>query len=123
MWKRVAKVTLFLSIAGLLIGSFWWIKFYNLSADSVGMPASLRSYILTENSVPTPNLLKLLQVLDVEHENSLASIVKSAQKSWLRVAGSERWHVTDDYNDQRKQLLPLLKNLGLVDEVKPIKKQ
>lgn len=53
------------------------------------------TYLLNAQSKPTPALQSLLQLMNVEHDGSLASIVEKTQKEWLRAAGKERWQIEE----------------------------
>lgn len=68
-------------------------------------------------------LLKLLQVMEVTHDGTLSSIVSATQKSWLRPAGTERWHIENDLTDEKKEkLFPLAAQLGFINEMIPSSK-
>lgn len=62
---------------------------------------------------------------NVLHAFSIAAItpdeiVKETQKAWLRPAGKERWEVDDVYAARKQELMPLFKDLGLVEEKRPL---
>lgn len=65
---------------------------------------------------PSKALLSLLSLLKIEHTNTLESIVSSTQKAWLRPVGQERWQLKERFQDLKPQIMPLLKNMGLLDE-------
>lgn len=65
-------------------------------------------------------LMKVLKILDIEHNSSLDSIVQSTQKAWLRPKDKERWQLDDSGLEQiRQRLEPYLTELGLLREVRP----
>lgn len=63
-------------------------------------------------------LLKLLTTLHVDHKNSLDSVVKETQRSWLRPKGVERFDMRNSYATT-PSLTPLLRQMGLVDAIFP----
>lgn len=48
--------------------------------------------------------------------------MQATQQTLLRPAGKERWQIEDRFADKKKYLMPLLEQLGLVDEVMSEKK-
>lgn len=79
-------------------------------------------YLFTKQGYPQPALSQLLQKCNIQHDNSLASIVEQTQKQWLRPTGVERFNMSDAYADRKQELKPLFKDLGLVDDKIPTKK-
>lgn len=71
-----------------------------------------------QGTISSP-LLSLLRLTDIEHDNSLASIVEKTQKQWLRAAGKERWEIDELYPEKRTEALALLDSLGCIAEVRP----
>lgn len=70
------------------------------------------------------SLLKLLDMMEVEHEGTLASIVAETQKQWIRPAGKERWQVDGDFSaDTKAEIFPLASKLGFIEELKPAAKK
>jgi hypothetical protein len=60
-------------------------------------------------------LLDLLELLAVNHDGSLDSIVKATQSSWLRPVGHERWDIPASKNMPTKKIFVLLERLGLLE--------
>ena len=62
------------------------------------------------------DLEQVLKLTGVTYDGTLQDLVKVTQKGWLRPAGKERWEIEDQpHEKQRAELLPLFKNMGLVD--------
>jgi hypothetical protein len=78
--------------------------------------------ILTKDNQPTPELAKLLKVEKIE-SNSLEKLVTKTQSKWLRNAGTERWEQIERTDINKDKYVELFKDIGLVDEVKPQKKE
>ncbi len=72
------------------------------------------TYLLNEDSSPNAALTNLLSLLQVSYENNLESVVKATQKSWLQT-GKERWEFEAKDEDKREFLLPIFRQIGLVD--------
>lgn len=85
--------------------------------------ASLLAVRVIWASVVTPPLLELLDLTQVSHDGTLASIVEGTQKKWLRPAGKERWETTDLDADKRVKVLELAEQIGFIDEVRPTETQ
>ena len=79
--------------------------------------------ILDAHGKPTKQLLSLLDILQLKHKGTLANIVEETQNQWLRAAGKERWQVDEILTNRKDELLPLFKQLGLYNEIKPSQKQ
>ncbi len=82
-------------------------------------PELKKHSLLQEQGKPTQQLLGLLEVLDVHHDDdTLPTIVGATQKAWLRKG--ERWEMQQGKEEEiRDQLMPIFKELGFVDEVCP----
>ncbi len=65
---------------------------------------------------PSPALEKLLNVLNVSHGSDLQSIVDATQKSWLQ-KDKERWEFEKRDEDKKDLLLPIFRELGMIDTV------
>ena len=62
------------------------------------------------------DLEQVLKLTGVTYDGTLQDLVKVTQKGWLRPAGKERWEIEDKPHEKQKaELLPLFKNMGLVD--------
>lgn len=66
-----------------------------------------------------PSLTALLHAFSIPAETS-TQIMKTTQKAWLRPAGKERWEVDDVYSARKAELVPLFKDLGLIEEKRPL---
>ena len=75
--------------------------------------------LFTSNGSAHPTLSNLLQTFAIT-ATTPEEIVKETQKAWLRPAGKERWEVDDVYGSRKAELMPLFKELGLVEEIKPL---
>ncbi len=76
---------------------------------------------ITHQQTINHSLLDLLTLLDISHDGTLSSIVRSTQEAWLRKPGTERWHIQEQYNNQKEVILPLCHKLQLAQEIKPTK--
>ena len=57
-------------------------------------------------------LTEILDLTEVKHEGTLASIVTATQASWLRKAGTERWEMNNKFEKLNKSITPFLRSLG-----------
>jgi len=64
-------------------------------------------------------LLELLELCQIEHENSLDSIVEATQVAWFQ-RRKERWMFEDRYSDQKGAIMDLLGQLHVTDEILPL---
>jgi hypothetical protein len=62
---------------------------------------------------PTLPLLKLLELLNISHDGTLASIVNACQSKWCQ-PGKERWEFVELYQDKKTSAYPLLQKLGCI---------
>lgn len=74
---------------------------------------------LIENNKPTPPLIKLFDVLEIKHDGTIFTLNKLAQDKFLRKPGQERWNMPEMYSDKRSQILPILEELGVIEEILP----
>ncbi len=75
---------------------------------------------LTEQEKLLSSIKKLFKVLNLPHEGSLTQMNEIAQKELLRKPGQERWDMDKTaYNDKKDQILPILDEMGLLQERKP----
>ena len=72
--------------------------------------------VLTEQHAPTSSLYLLLESLGVTTGGDLQSIVESTQNHWLQ-KGKERWEFVPLEEDKKELLLPIFKELRMVDTV------
>lgn len=62
------------------------------------------------------DLKKVMNITGITYDGTLQDLVKVTQKAWLRPAGKERWEIEDQpYEKKRAELLPVFKDMGLVD--------
>ncbi len=78
--------------------------------------------ILTNEGKPSTSLSTLLQKFGLAQDTPQI-IVDGTQKEWLRTAGKERWESEDPHANLKSELMPLFKEAGVVDEVKPNEKE
>lgn len=62
------------------------------------------------------DLEKVLSITGVTYDGTASDLVKKTQKAWLSQRGKEYWELDPMHEDKREQLLPLFKNMWLVDE-------
>ena len=80
--------------------------------------------INTSAATPEPDLKvvsDLLHILNISHKNNPDSIIQSANKSWGRKPGIERWELPEPKVtlDERTKILNNLKTLGLTGVLEP----
>lgn len=68
-------------------------------------------------------LTELLDILHIEHDGALPSLIEATQREFLRKPGTERWNTPDLYEEKKEQLIPIFKKMGLVLEKLPEKKE
>ncbi len=68
-------------------------------------------------------LTELLDILHIEHDGTLPSLIEATQREFLRKPGTERWNVPDLHEEKKEQLIPIFKKMGLVLEKLPEKKE
>ncbi len=82
-----------------------------------------RSQTVIIDNHPTKSLKKLLQLSGITAEvQTLQDAVNETQKNWLRKPSQERWHIEEQFETQRGKFIPLFKQLGIMQEVRPTKK-
>jgi hypothetical protein len=86
------------------------------------IPLDRSELILTPDNKPTPALTDLLFFFNQPLMN-FSELVAYTQREWLRKPGLERWQVEEKYEESRQILIPLFQKLGMIDNVKPIKKE
>lgn len=70
-------------------------------------------------TVISPQLLQLLEIMQVPHNGTLQSIVTASQNQWYRQHGKERWELSDIDEDKKTIVLELAKELGFIDQIVP----
>jgi hypothetical protein len=78
------------------------------------------SFILDKNLKAKKPLLDLFKTLNIEVKNDLKEIVKITQKRFLRE--KERWEEEEKYGNKREELIPILRKLGIIEEIAPKEK-
>jgi len=84
---------------------------------------NMQSALITTDGKPTPALLGLLNIFDIQHDGTLKSIVDATQKSWLRPKDKERWQVEDILKGTAARVVPIIATLGCLDEIAPQEKE
>lgn len=78
----------------------------------------------SESSFVTPDLLQLLEVMEVPHDGTPASIAAAVATRWARPAGKERWEVEDTLTmAQREAVFHFCRQQHFFDEVVPTQKK
>lgn len=78
------------------------------------------SFLKSKDAVVNPDLLRLLERLNIKHQNDLPSIVTATQKAWLRPEGKERWEIEKEWSlEDREAVLVYYKSKGLLEERMP----
>lgn len=72
---------------------------------------------------PSPVLVQLFNILGVQTDGTAQSLNRIAQKYFLRKSGQERWEMEKKYEDKRGELLPVFKELNVIDAVWPSEKK
>ncbi len=91
------------------------------TGDKAETPIQLQKIV--QGGKLSSTLLEILQITNIKHDGTLASIVEATQKDWLRKAGTERWEMDNAREELKPALEPLFKKLGIIDEVAPTAKQ
>ena len=79
-------------------------------------------HLLDAQGKPSAQLEELLNLLNIKHDGSLASIVTETQKHFLRTAGKERWQTPELFETHKTAILNHANSLGLVEEIVPTQK-
>jgi hypothetical protein len=77
--------------------------------------------LFTKQRKPRKALLQLLATCNIQHDGTLADIVRQTQKYWLRPKGKEIWQVPEKKLKHKKQILRCLVKLGCFKRVMPSK--
>lgn len=116
MNKAFRYVILFTLISGAMCSSILGFIFPE------GL-AKVRANLLEQEEKTMQKFSKLFDVLGIEHDGTLDSIVQATQREWLRPAGKERWDAPDKHEDKRAQVLAILDQLGYLQEIHASKKR
>ena len=112
-FEQISKETANVKLCQLFIIAFWMALSGCASAQK--NPVELWTCSLAWS--PQEELLQLLSLLEVKHDGSLDSIVKTTQNEWLRPKGKERWEVQGLHEDKRAEIEPLLLKMGFIETV------
>jgi len=78
--------------------------------------------VVDKTGAPTPELIRLLDLLQIPHENNLETIVSITQREWVE-PGKERWELKEKYPDKKAHAWPILKTIGCIDAIHAEEKQ
>jgi len=92
------------------------IGFFLFLALFFTCPTSPR--IFNDDGTPSAPLSSLLNTFNISAQTPL-EINASAQEKWLRTPDKERWEAEDPYASRKEELMPLFKQMGLIDEIYP----
>ena len=87
---------------------------------------SIQQALVDEQGRPHATLLELLSLTNIQHDDSLASIVEQTQKpesQWMRKEGSERWDIIDRNIENKDKFFDIFNQLNLVDEINPTQQE
>ncbi len=89
-----------------------------------GILADRSLYILDSKGNPSLALLDLLDATNIQHDGTLAGIVKATQfkqneGGWLRTPDKERWEMKEIFPEKRVQLMTIFDKLGMIQEIEP----
>jgi len=73
-------------------------------------------------NLPEP-LMRMLEVMEVPHDGTLASIVSATQERWIRAPGKERWHIADLSEDKKEAVINLAEEMGFFKEILPTEQE
>lgn len=74
-------------------------------------------------SLVNDDLKQLLTVMEVPNDGTLPSIVEATQKTWIRSAGKERWHIENNLSEiQAKAVMDFCSKNRFFIEIMPTKK-
>jgi hypothetical protein len=68
-----------------------------------------------------PEILKVLDLTNIQTNGTLSDIVAKTQASWLRKPGTERWEMDTLITQHDTELKKLFHDMNMYDEVKPTK--
>jgi len=81
--------------------------------------------LFTSKGEPSEPLKKILAITNIPHTHSVNSIVSATQRQqecdgWLRSKNMERWQIKERHPKKREQLMPLFKQLGILNTIGPM---
>lgn len=113
-------IPLYFAVAVLLFAT---IKSFGAQAKDEKKPQKtmLVHAFVTPDGKPTKTLLDLLAKTNVKHDGTLASIKAATQEPglWKRPEGLEREESPEIFAKLRADLIPLFRDLGLLDDIMP----
>lgn len=98
-------------------------SWYILEGSNITKPILHRLPKVVDQGKLSPTLLKILTATKIEHDGTLASVVKATQAAWLRKENTERWEMDNAHEDLKPTLIPLFEEFGMVDEIAPTGKK
>jgi hypothetical protein len=91
---------------------------------TTSLNASLHTNLITPDKKPTPGLLALLSICNIQHDGSLATIITATQKEqpegFLRPKDKERWQVTSYLTAKEDKIRAQCLTLSMIKEIKPL---
>jgi hypothetical protein len=74
-------------------------------------------------SLVNDDLQQLLKVMEVANDGTLPSIIEATQKTWIRSAGKERWHIENNLSEiQAKAVMDYCSKNRFFIEIMPTQK-
>lgn len=68
-----------------------------------------------------PEILKVLDLTNIQTNGTLSDIVAKTQASWLRKSGTERWEMDTLITQHDTELKKMFHEMNMYDEIKPTK--
>jgi hypothetical protein len=109
------------SLALIMLTSIIFQSYCSEPQENIHTKPTLSQILINQDNKPTPDLLKILQETNINHDGTWQDILTQTQKTWLRPAGQERWENQTPLTCVCENLPTLFENLALVHEVKPLK--
>jgi hypothetical protein len=95
-----------------------------LFTSRISLAQNSNDLLFTQEKTPTQTLKTVLDITNIQTNNSIEEIVAKTQKEWLRPPNKERFEIeTDTYANKKDLLLPLFKKLEMIDAITPIEKK
>jgi hypothetical protein len=83
----------------------------------------LLSSLCGSPSLVNDDLLQLLKVMEVSNDGTLPSIIEATQKTWIRPAGKEIWHIENNLSEtQAKAVMQYCSKNRFFIEIMPTQK-
>lgn len=95
-----------------------------LLTSKISLAPNANNLLFSQEKTPTQTLKTVLDTTGIQTNNTLEDIVSQTQKAWLRPANKERFEIeTDAYAEKKELLLPLFKDLEMVNPMAPTQKK